>query len=98
MKYRIFNTRCILWCLSFAIFLISSTTFAMGNHPESSICPNDKPYYSFCSHSLHSLEGWYGKCRADRETAQIDANKHAQEQHQGKDRWTGVLKIKKAIN
>lgn len=64
---------------------------ALGNHPEAGTCPTDKPYYTFCSHSLHNLEGWFGKCHATREQAQQDAEKHAREQHKGNDRWTGVL-------
>jgi hypothetical protein len=76
------------------IFLSSSTSYALGNHPQANICPDDKPYYTFCSHSLHSLEGWYGECRTTRAEAEKDATRHAQEQHDGNDRWTGVLKAR----
>jgi hypothetical protein len=72
---------------------LTTQTFAMGNHPESNTCPSDKPYYVFCSDSMHSLEGWYGACYATREEAERAAAAHVKEQHHGDDRWTGVRKI-----
>lgn len=63
---------------------------ALGNHPESNTCPTDKPYFVFCSHSLHSLEGWYGGCYSTREEAEKAAVKHAEQEHNGNTRWTGV--------
>jgi hypothetical protein len=77
--------------IAFIIFF-SSASHAMGNYPQAKDCPDDKPYYSFCSNSLHSLEGWHGQCRATREEAQKDATLHAQQEHDGNDRYTGVLK------
>ncbi|MGD8568391.1 MAG: hypothetical protein PVJ39_09910 [Gammaproteobacteria bacterium] len=65
---------------------------AMGNYPESTVCSPEKPYQAICTHSLHSLEGWYGKCYATREEAQQEADRHAKEQHNGNSRWTGVRK------
>lgn len=72
--------------------LLNTASHAMGNYPQAKDCPDDKPYYSFCSDSLHSLEGWHGECRATREEAQKDATLHARQQHGGNERWTGVLK------
>ena len=66
----------------------------MGNYPESSNCPVDKPFYVFCSHSLHNLEGWNGKCRKTETEAQQDAESHVQMEHNGNSRWTGVMKAK----
>ena len=66
---------------------------ASGNHPESGACPKDKPWYAICTHSLHSLEGWYSReCRATRAEAERDAEAHAREWHDGNMRWTGVAK------
>ena len=73
------------------LLLSTQHTYAMGNHPEASACPLDKPYVVFCSHSLHNLEGWVGKCYAKREEAERNAELHAQKEHQGNTRWTGVL-------
>ena len=68
---------------------------AMGNHPEAGACPPDKPYFAICTHSLHSLEGWYSReCHATREAAEKDAEAHAREQHGGVMRWTGVSKTR----
>lgn len=81
-----------------ALLLVSTlqmqAVFALGNHPQASLCPRDKPYYSFCSHSLHSLEGWFGKCRATEQEAKSDAVEHAKKYHHGNERWTGVFKNK----
>lgn len=72
--------------------LIPAAVSAMGNYPESTVCSPEKPYQAICTHSLHSLEGWYGKCYATREEAQREADRHAKEQHNGNSRWTGVRK------
>lgn len=74
------------------IVIIAAHTgaYAMGNHPESTLCPEDKPYFVFCSHSLHSLEGWYGGCYSTREEAEKAAIEHANKEHNGNTRWTGV--------
>ena len=76
------------------MFSLSRACFAMGNYPQAHDCPADKPYYSFCTDSMHSLKGWHGECRATREEAQKDATQHAQQEHGGNDRWTGVLKTR----
>jgi hypothetical protein len=66
---------------------------AAGNHPEAGACGGDKPYFAICTHSLHSLEGWYSReCFATREEAQQRAEEHAKEYHNGNMRWTGVRK------
>ena len=62
----------------------------MGNHPESSLCPADKPHFVICSHSLHNLEGWHGGCYATREEAEQAVIEHADKEHSGNTRWTGV--------
>jgi len=76
----------------FALALFSSNVFALGNHPESSVCSPEKPYQAICTHSLHNLEGWYGSCHVTEEGAQQNADKHAAEQHGGNSRWTGIKK------
>jgi len=73
-------------------FCLTLNAFASGNFPESHSCPADKPYHSLCTHSLHSLEGWYGPCRKTRAEAQQDADQHVDKFHQGNSRWTGVRK------
>lgn len=78
----------------FLSMAISAGAHAMGNHPESKLCPEDKPYFVFCSHSLHSLEGWHGGCYASREEAERAAVQHAEKEHNGNTRWTGVKKTK----
>lgn len=81
--------------LSFAsgLLLAAGTIYASGNHPEAGTCPADKPYYAFCLHSFHSLEGWHSShCHSTREAAQRDAEAHAKEYHHGNMRWTGVKK------
>ena len=69
---------------------INTQAHAMGNHPESKLCPDDKPYFVFCSHSLHNLEGWYGGCYATQEEAERAVIEHAENAHNGNTRWTGV--------
>lgn len=76
------------------LFYFPVASFALGNHPQSSVCTADKPYQAICTHSLHSLEGWYGECFATEAEAQKDADKHAQEEHGGNTRWTGINKAK----
>jgi len=73
----------------------SNSTFASGNHPEAGACTSSEPYFAICTHSFHSLEGWYGKqCHADKQSAQHDAEAHAKEYHQGKMRWTGINQLR----
>jgi hypothetical protein len=76
------------------IGLLNANGMAMGNFPGSKNCADKTPYFAFCSHSLHNLEGWYGPCRATREEGQSDANKHVTKEHNGNSRWTGVLHAK----
>jgi hypothetical protein len=78
----------------FLLALLCSKAFALGAHPESSVCSPEKPYQAICTHSLHNLEGWYGRCHTTEQAAQQDADKHAAEQHEGKSRWTGIKKAK----
>ena len=74
---------------------ISSPVLASGNHPDAGTCPKDKPYYAICTHSLHSLEGWFStQCRADKESAQRDAEAHAKKYHDGNMRWTGTNQLR----
>ena len=80
--------------LLFLLSLISNNTFALGNHPESSNCPTDKPYYAICTHALHNLEGWYGECNPTAPMAQAEADKHTKDYHAGNSRWTGIKKAK----
>lgn len=78
----------ILACL---FLQLSTSVLAAGNYPESGSCPKDRPYYAICTHSLHSLEGWYSReCHADKAAAQQDAEAHARSYHQGNMRWTGI--------
>lgn len=74
--------------------LTSGNLFALGNHPQSSVCSPEKPYQAICTHSLHSLEGWYGKCYASEAEAQRDADEHAAKFHDGNSRWTGIKKAR----
>lgn len=68
-------------------------SYASGNHPEAGACPPDKPYFAICTHSFHSLEGWYSSnCHTTLEAAQKDADEHAKKFHQGNSRYTGVSK------
>lgn len=87
--------RCLLaLSILFYCLLLSPSAMSLGNHPESSICPLDKPYYTFCSHSLHNLEGWTGPCQSTQQLAQEDADTHSRDFHKGNSRWTGVMKFK----
>ncbi|MCF6258029.1 MAG: hypothetical protein L3J98_13640 [Gammaproteobacteria bacterium] len=73
----------------------SNTVLALGNHPEAGSCSLSKPYFAICTHSLHNLEGWFSRsCYADRALAQHDAEKHAEKNHQGNMRWTGVSQFR----
>jgi len=73
------------------IFSLSNSALASGNHPEAGICPKDKPYYAICTHSFHSLEGWFSdQCHTDKTAALHDAEKHAKQHHHGNMRWTGI--------
>jgi len=68
---------------------------ASGNHPEAGTCPPEKPYFAICTHSFHSLEGWYSStCHPTQVAAQKDADNHAREYHQGNTRWTGIGKTR----
>jgi hypothetical protein len=80
--------------IMFVVAGLSCQAMALGNHPQSSVCTADKPYQAICTHSLHSLDGWYGKCFATEEEAQKDADLHAQQEHGGNSRWTGINKAK----
>ena len=85
---------CLLLLLSSFLLTVSSAVFALGNHPESTVCTPEKPYQAICTHSLHSLEGWYGQCYASKEQAQKDADAHAAKEHHGNSRWTGIHEAK----
>jgi len=76
------------------IFFLIPKVFALGNHPESGACPDDKPFFVFCSHSLHNLEGWMGSCHKTKQQAEVEAAKHVQKEHGGNSRWTGVKHAK----
>jgi hypothetical protein len=78
----------------FVLLLLTPVcSLAAGNHPEAGACSPTKPYFAICTHSFHSLEGWYSdNCHVTQETAQKDADEHANKYHQGKSRWTGVSK------
>lgn len=77
------------------VFLSNTTSLASGNHPEAGSCPKEEPYYAICTHSLHSLEGWFGnQCHADKQSAQHDAEAHAKLHHQGNMRWTGINQLR----
>jgi hypothetical protein len=89
---RIFQLKLLRIPVLLMLTCVPVTVSAMGNYPESTVCSPEKPYQAICTHSLHSLEGWYGKCYATREEAQHEADHHAKEQHNGNSRWTGVRK------
>jgi len=73
------------------------TAYALGNHADAGNCSTDTPYFAICTHSFHSLEGWYSKnCHVTQGSAQKDADNHAKEYHQGKSRWTGISKQRSA--
>lgn len=85
----------IIYGLFILIFFSPSAIFASGNHPEAGICPKDKPYYAICTHSLHNLEGWFGKqCSVDKQSAQREAEQHAKKHHQDNMRWTGINQLR----
>lgn len=86
------RTRQLLISTAMLLFFNCPLSHAMGNYPQAHDCPADKPYYSFCSDSLHNQKGWHGPCRATRAEAQKDATQHAKEEHGGNERYTGVLK------
>ncbi len=83
-----------LFLFSTLIFIaFPVTALASGNHPEAGTCSTEKPYFAICTHSFHSLEGWYSRnCHATQGGAQKDADEHAKKYHQGKSRWTGIKK------
>jgi hypothetical protein len=77
----------------FTCLLATNLGFASGNHPDAGACDAERPWYAICTHSLHSLEGWYGDgCYSDRASAQKEAEQHAKKYHNGNMRWTGVKK------
>jgi len=91
------NVKRIIFCgtllLGSVATLLSSTAFASGNHPQAGSCTPEKPYFAICTHSLHSLEGWFGKgCYVEKSAAQAEAEQHADQYHKGKMRWTGISK------
>jgi len=73
--------------------LVVILSYASGNYPEAGTCNAERPWYAICTHSLHSLEGWYGDdCYLERDEAQREAEQHAKKFHGGNMRWTGVAK------
>ncbi len=76
------------------LLILPVNTFALGNHPEASTCPKDKPYYAVCTSSLHGLAGWTGQCYMIEKDAQAEATSHAAKEHKGEMRWVGVNKIR----
>jgi len=83
----------------FITVILSNTSIAAGNHPTAGACSSDKPYFAICTHSLHSLEGWYGKhCYKDRAAAQAEAEHHAARFHKKNMRWTGVNNFRGMID
>lgn len=83
----------LLVVLSLALIL-PTFSFAIGNHPESSTCSKDKPYYAVCTSSLHGLMGWTGQCFTTEKEAQTEATLHANQEHKGVKRWVGVGKVR----
>jgi len=77
-------------CLGVILYSLSSPASTSGNFPQSKNCPDEKPFHSICTHSLHNLEGWYGQCRKTRAEAQQDADQHVEKFHNSNSRWTGV--------
>jgi hypothetical protein len=85
MRFLFFSAQLFL-----AFFM---TVSASGNHPEAGACPTEKPYFAICTHSFHSLEGWYSSnCHTTQKAAQNDADNHAKKYHQDNSRWTGIKK------
>lgn len=81
--------------LLFSFLFTNNSVLASGNHPDAGICTKKEPYYAICTHSLHSLEGWFGnQCYADKQSAQRDAEEHAKEYHKGNMRWTGISQLR----
>ena len=78
----------------FYLFILSANAFALGNHPEASTCPKDKPYYAVCTSSLHGLAGWTGQCYTTEKDAQAEATSHAAKEHKGDMHWAGVNKVR----
>jgi hypothetical protein len=75
------------------ILTAGTSVHASGNRPDAGACPPETPYFAFCTHSLHSLEGWHSRhCHTTAEAAQKDAETHAAKYHQGNTRWTGIKK------
>lgn len=83
----------ILQVISY-LLLLPANAFALGNHPEASTCPKDKPYYAVCASSLHGLAGWTGQCYVTEKDAQAEATSHAKKEHKGEMRWVGVNKVR----
>jgi len=72
---------------------LSSNVLASGNHPQAGACTSKEPHFAICTHSLHSLEGWFGKgCYVEKASAQAEAEQHADKFHKGNMRWTGISK------
>lgn len=67
-----------------------------GNYPEAGSCNREYPYFAVCTHGDHGVNGWSASCRASREQAQVDADRHARERHGGVSRWTGISSTDKA--
>jgi len=74
--------------------LLPLQSVAIGNHPESSTCAPEKPYYAVCTSSQHGLEGWSGQCYKTQIEAQHQANSHADKFHKGDTHWVGVNKVR----
>jgi hypothetical protein len=80
--------------LLFAVTFIGNAQ-ASGNHPEAGACSATQPYFAICTHSLHNLDGWFGKnCHTEKSAAQTDAEQHAEKYHQRNMRWTGVSQFR----
>jgi len=74
---------------------VTNIALASGNHPDAGICTKAEPYYAICTHSLHSLEGWFGnQCYTDKQFAQRDAEESAKKYHKGNMRWTGISQLR----
>lgn len=80
----------------YGFFFAISTIIAgcTGNHPDAKSCTADKPFFTFCTHHAHKLEGWKGSCFDSHEDADKDAKYHAERHHKGNSHWTGVLKLR----
>jgi hypothetical protein len=85
--------------LTFCFLLFAAISFdsanASGNHPEAGACSVSQPYFAICTHSLHNLDGWFGKnCHTEKDDAQREAQQHADKYHQGNMRWTGISQFR----